>query len=111
MTAIAKKLRASRFLGSIVIAWGLVIVGHGLVQSWHAMLALRCLLGIFEAGFFSSCAYLLSTWYVRGESIQLPEGLVQLLTLSIQPRLRNAMQPSIFWARLLQASVVSSRTG
>lgn len=67
MTAIAKKLRAGRFLGTIVIAWGLVIVGHGLVKSWHAMLALRCLLGIFEAGFFSSCAYLLSSWYVRAE--------------------------------------------
>ncbi|KAI1623078.1 retrograde regulation protein 2 [Exophiala viscosa] len=67
MTAIAKKLRPGRFLGTIVVAWGLVIVGHGLVKTWHAMLALRCLLGIFEAGFFSSCAYLLSTWYVRGE--------------------------------------------
>ncbi|KAK6369411.1 hypothetical protein LTS17_009754 [Exophiala oligosperma] len=67
MTAIARKVRARRFLGFIVTAWGLVMVGHGLVKSWHAMLALRCLLGIFEAGFFSSCAYLLSTWYVRAE--------------------------------------------
>lgn len=68
MTAIARKLRARRFLGFIVVSWGLVMVGHGLVKSWRVMLALRCLLGIFEAGFFSSCAYLLSTWYVRGKS-------------------------------------------
>ncbi|KAL6247683.1 hypothetical protein RBB50_005031 [Rhinocladiella similis] len=67
MTAIARKLRARRFLGFIVVSWGLVMVGHGLVKSWRVMLALRCLLGIFEAGFFSSCAYLLSTWYVRAE--------------------------------------------
>lgn len=66
MTAIARKLRPRRFLCGIVISWGLVIVGHGLVQSWQSMLALRCLLGLFEAGFFSGCVYLLSTWYIRG---------------------------------------------
>lgn len=66
MTAIARKLRPGRFLCGIVISWGLVIVGHGLVQSWRSMLALRCLLGIFEAGFFSGCVHLLSSWYIRG---------------------------------------------
>ncbi|KAJ5553764.1 hypothetical protein N7494_003142 [Penicillium frequentans] len=67
MTVIARKLRPRRFLSGIVTAWGLVIVGHGLVQSWRSMLALRCLLGIFEAGFFSSCVHLLSSWYIRAE--------------------------------------------
>ncbi|KAK4947848.1 hypothetical protein LTR10_013356 [Elasticomyces elasticus] len=52
MTAIAKKLRPGRFLGSIVVAWGLIIVGHGLVKNWHAMLALRCLLGILGGRLF-----------------------------------------------------------
>ncbi|KAL2408025.1 putative transporter [Exophiala dermatitidis] len=67
MTAIARKLRPGRFLSFIVTAWGLVMVGHGLVHAWRPMLALRILLGILEAGFFSSCAYLLSTWYTRAE--------------------------------------------
>lgn len=66
MTAIARKLRPRRFLCGIVISWGLVIVGHGLVRNWKSMLALRCLLGLFEAGFFSGCVYLLSSWYIRG---------------------------------------------
>lgn len=29
------------------------------------MVALRIVLGIFEAGFFPGCVYLLSTWYSR----------------------------------------------
>lgn len=68
MTVIAKKLGPRNFLTGIVVSWGLVMVGHGLVPNWRVMLALRCLLGIFEAGFFSTCVYLLSTWYIRSKS-------------------------------------------
>ncbi|KAF1816883.1 retrograde regulation protein 2 [Eremomyces bilateralis CBS 781.70] len=67
MTPISRKLRPRRFLSGIVISWGLVMAGHGLVHDWRAMLALRCLLGIFEAGFFSTSVYLISTWYIRSE--------------------------------------------
>ena len=31
------------------------------------MLGLRVILGVFEAGYFPGCAYLLSTWYTRYE--------------------------------------------
>ncbi|KAL5350909.1 hypothetical protein ACLOAV_004482 [Pseudogymnoascus australis] len=67
MIAIARKVGPRYFITFIVISWGLVMVGHGLVESWRTMLALRCLLGIFEAGYFSTAAYLLSTWYIRRE--------------------------------------------
>lgn len=83
MTVIARKLRPRRFLCGIVTAWGLVIVGHGLVKSWRSMLALRCLLGIFEAGFFSSCVHLLSSWYIRGNFGQLNQKEPLLLTCSL----------------------------
>lgn len=39
----------------------------GFVQTFEALAALRVVLGIFEAGFFPSCVYLLSTWYTRYE--------------------------------------------
>ena len=45
--------------------WGCVMIGMGFVQSWQALAGLRVILGIFEAGFFPGCVYLLSTWYVR----------------------------------------------
>lgn len=94
MTALARKLRPRRFLSAIVIAWGLVIVGHGLVQSWRSMLALRCLLGIFEAGFFSSCVHLLSSWYIRGSgppwNQKYPPSPANLLISSAEVAKRNA---------------------
>jgi MFS family permease len=31
------------------------------------MLGLRLILGVFEAGYFPGCVYLLSTWYTRYE--------------------------------------------
>src|SRR4051812_17565765 len=65
MIAIARKIRPRRFITFIVVAWGLVTVGHGLVKTWRQMLALRALLGILEAGYFSTSAYLVSTWYIR----------------------------------------------
>ncbi|KAL9002349.1 MAG: hypothetical protein Q9188_004703 [Gyalolechia gomerana] len=37
----------------------------GFVQSWTDMLALRIILGVFEAGIYPSIAYLLATWYSR----------------------------------------------
>ncbi len=111
MTALARKLRPRRFLSAIVIAWGLVIVGHGLVQSWRSMLALRCLLGIFEAGFFSSCVHLLSSWYIRGSGPPWNQKCNLLLTSSShQPRSQNEMLLSISLGLLLQASAVSWHT-
>lgn len=37
----------------------------GFVQNFSQLAALRAVLGLFEAGFFPSCVYLLSTWYTR----------------------------------------------
>lgn len=37
----------------------------GFVTTWNQLAALRVILGIFEAGFFPGCVYLLSTWYTR----------------------------------------------
>jgi MFS family permease len=68
MIALGRWMGARYFITFIVLAWALVMVGHGLVQTWHQMLALRCLLGIFEAGYFSMATYLLSTWYTRSKS-------------------------------------------
>jgi len=37
----------------------------GFVKTWTDFIAIRLILGIFEAGFFPGCAYLLSCWYPR----------------------------------------------
>lgn len=43
------------------------MIGMGFVKKWQQLTALRAVLGLFEAGFFPTCVYLLSTWYTRYE--------------------------------------------
>lgn len=66
-TVVLRKLGPRLFLPLIVILWGLTMVCFGFVKLWTDLLPLRLVLGIFEAGFFPGCAYLLSCWYPRYE--------------------------------------------
>ena len=43
------------------------MICFGFVKVWTSLIALRLILGVFEAGFFPGCAYLLSCWYPRYE--------------------------------------------
>ena len=49
-TVCARKLGARPFLAGITLAWGLVVVGFGLVHNWKDQVGLRAVLGILEAG-------------------------------------------------------------
>lgn len=64
-TVVIRYLGPKIHLAGITLAWGAVMIGMGFVKSWQALAALRVILGIFEAGFFPGCVYLLSTWYTR----------------------------------------------
>lgn len=43
------------------------MLGSGFVTNWNQLLALRFILGIFEAGSYPGSIYLISTWYTRYE--------------------------------------------
>ncbi|TGZ81514.1 MFS general substrate transporter [Ascodesmis nigricans] len=62
-----RKVGAAKWLGTIVVAWGAVMLGMGWVKTWTQLVACRTVLGFFEAGFFPACVYLVSCWYVRFE--------------------------------------------
>ncbi|CAI6339439.1 unnamed protein product [Periconia digitata] len=64
-TVFVRKLGPRLFLSCIVVAWGAVMIGMGFTNDFSSLAALRVILGIFEAGFFPACVYLLSTWYSR----------------------------------------------
>lgn len=51
----------------VILAWGLVAAIQSAVHSWQAEMALRFLLGVFEAGFGPGVPYLLSFFYLRHE--------------------------------------------
>lgn len=47
-----KFMRPSIYLGILVTTWGVIMTLHGVVQNFGGLLAVRLLLGVFEAGFF-----------------------------------------------------------
>lgn len=64
-TVVIRYLGPRNHLAGITLLWGAVMIGMGFVTTWNQLAALRVILGIFEAGFFPGCVYLLSTWYTR----------------------------------------------
>ncbi|ORY57839.1 major facilitator superfamily transporter [Pseudomassariella vexata] len=69
-----KKLRPSRWLPFIMVAWGTVMTLMGIVQNYRGLMAARFFLGVAEAGLYPGCAYYLTMWYCRHE-IQLRQAM------------------------------------
>ncbi|CAI7633735.1 unnamed protein product [Penicillium viridicatum] len=59
-----KFARPSVYLGFLVVSWGIIVVLTGVVQNFGGLVAVRILLGVFEAGFFPGAIYLCSHWYM-----------------------------------------------
>ncbi|OAQ66291.1 phthalate transporter [Pochonia chlamydosporia 170] len=66
-TILVRAIGPRPHLAGITLLWGAVMIGMGFVKNFPQLAALRAVLGLFEAGFFPSCVYLLSTWYTRYE--------------------------------------------
>ncbi|EXJ94009.1 hypothetical protein A1O1_02402 [Capronia coronata CBS 617.96] len=64
-TVVLRKLGPRLFLPTITLLWGITMICFGFVKDWTDLIGLRLVLGVFEAGFFPGCAYLLSCWYPR----------------------------------------------
>lgn len=57
---VLKKVAPSTWLSSIMVLWGICTLAQGLVNNFASLVALRALLGLFEAGIFPGCVYLIS---------------------------------------------------
>lgn len=64
---VLKRLAPSTWLSLIMTLWGLCTVGMGLVRNYQGLVAMRALLGLFEAGVFPGCVYLITMYYKRYE--------------------------------------------
>ncbi|ETS80946.1 hypothetical protein PFICI_08475 [Pestalotiopsis fici W106-1] len=64
---IVKRTAPSTWLSVIMILWGIATVGQGLARNVGQLIACRFLLGLFEAGLFPGCVYLISMYYKRYE--------------------------------------------
>ncbi|KAG2369029.1 MFS general substrate transporter [Suillus spraguei] len=65
---IALKLyRPSRWIPSIMVAWGVVMTLMCLVRSYQSLVVARVFLGLAEAGLFPGVNYYICLWYPRSE--------------------------------------------
>ncbi|KAJ7187887.1 major facilitator superfamily domain-containing protein [Mycena filopes] len=62
-----KLVRPSRWIPSIMLAWGLVMTLMCLCKTYHELIIARVFLGLTEAGLFPGVTFYLSLWYRRRE--------------------------------------------
>ncbi|KAJ7217701.1 major facilitator superfamily domain-containing protein [Mycena pura] len=62
---ILKLVRPSRWIPSIMLAWGLVMTLMCLCKTYHELIIARVFLGLTEAGLFPGITFYLSLWYRR----------------------------------------------
>lgn len=53
---VLKKFHPRRYIAGITIGWGVVATLTGVVRGYGGLLAMRLLLGVFEAGLFPGLA-------------------------------------------------------
>ena len=58
-----RRFGARIWIARIMITWGLITVATGFVTSYPALVALRFLLGVAEAGFFPGMIFYLTQWF------------------------------------------------
>ena len=63
-----KRLSPRIWLSSCMFMFGVVSICQGLVTSYGGLLTTRFFLGLFEAGMFPGCFYLIGMWYKRSEA-------------------------------------------
>ncbi|KAI8065473.1 major facilitator superfamily domain-containing protein [Gongronella butleri] len=59
----------SRYIGTIVFLWGGILVAMAFGKTFGQMLAMRFLLGMFEAGIYPALTLLVATFYRRSEQV------------------------------------------
>lgn len=62
-----QKLPLSKYMGSVITIWGLVLLLTFLGKNFSELAGLRFLLGFFEAGIYPCCIMLISALYRRNE--------------------------------------------
>lgn len=63
-----KRLSPRVWLAGCMFMFGVASICQGLVSNYGGLLACRFFLGVFEAGMFPGCFYLIGMWYKRSEA-------------------------------------------
>ncbi len=64
---LAEHWSAKRFVGILLVLWGLAAVVCGLVRTWQELVVMRFVLGVAEGGVWPATLVLLAHWFPRSE--------------------------------------------
>ncbi|KAE9408223.1 MFS general substrate transporter [Gymnopus androsaceus JB14] len=64
---VLRRLRPSIWLSTLMFCWGVVMICHGFIENYGGLVAVRVLLGVFEAGMYPGIVFYISSWYKRAE--------------------------------------------
>lgn len=62
-----RKAGARIWLPTAALLWSVALIGMGFVKNASGLIALRAVVGVFEAALFPGATYLLGCWYLRTE--------------------------------------------
>ena len=66
---LAERWSAKKFVGIMVLIWGVLAVATGLVQNYTELLVARFLLGVAEGGLWPAILVLISPWFPARERL------------------------------------------
>ncbi|RSL58204.1 hypothetical protein CEP54_007842 [Fusarium duplospermum] len=67
LNLLTKRFSGRVMLPALMVGWGAMALLQAAVKNFGGMLAIRLLLGAFEAGFFAGAVFYLTLFYTRGE--------------------------------------------
>src|SRR2546426_9803760 len=76
------RVGARRWIGGIMIAWGVIASAMMLVRGVGSFYALRALLGVVEAGFFPGMILYLTYWFPAVERARAVAGFMTAIPIS-----------------------------
>ncbi|KAF2120999.1 major facilitator superfamily domain-containing protein [Lophiotrema nucula] len=59
--------RPSYWLATLMLGWGILTLAFAFVKNYSAVLGVRFMIGLFEAGFYPGIVYLITFWYRQEE--------------------------------------------
>lgn len=60
----------AKYLGANICCWGIITAAHGAANNFGSLVALRFLLGLFEACVAPALILITGMWYTRAEQVR-----------------------------------------
>lgn len=67
LSSVMKRFPVRIMMSAIMVCWGAVVIGSGFQNNYATLIALRLILGAFEAALFPCLAIYITFWYRRDE--------------------------------------------